>query len=186
MGCMPYGLFRTKRPSRGRACFNPSYGLHALRASTTTPATITTATFQSLIWVACPTGYASIFRNFTRGSFQSLIWVACPTGADAPSCWSRTARRFQSLIWVACPTGTRNRTNMITCPIASVSIPHMGCMPYGLLPRHSQTLLFGVSIPHMGCMPYGQVFPCFYFRKVAVSIPHMGCMPYGPVFGSEK
>ena len=38
---------------------------------------------------------------------------------------------FQSLIWVACPTG-----HGIACRNAAgavVSIPHMGCMPYGLI-----------------------------------------------------
>ena len=86
-----------------------------------------------------------------------------------------------------------------------VSIPHMGCMPYG----RSHGVFEGrfrrkVSIPHMGCMPYGRatdscpvclgpefqsliwvacptgknkIFVKKYFE--IVSIPHMGCMPYG-------
>ena len=37
---------------------------------------------------------------------------------------------FQSLIWVACPTGGE----LLRAPDGQilVSIPHMGCMPYGL------------------------------------------------------
>ncbi len=37
-------------------CFNPSYGLHALRATYDILAEAYFELFQSLIWVACPTG----------------------------------------------------------------------------------------------------------------------------------
>ncbi len=46
---------------------------------------------------------------------------------------------------------------MVSYLFREVSIPHMGCMPYGLDP-------VGVTIDHL-----------------LVSIPHMGCMPYGPL-----
>ena len=36
-----------------------------------------------------------------------------------------------------------------------------------------------VSIPHMGCMPYGHRTTRLKQRRYMVSIPHMGCMPYG-------
>ncbi len=48
-----------------------------------------------------------------------------------------------------------------------------------LLHPAPKTLLLHVSIPHMGCMPYGpsHIVVSYLFREV--SIPHMGCMPYG-------
>ena len=86
----------------------------------------------------------------------------------------------------------------------SVSIPHMGCMPYGLnrlAPQVGaevfQSLIWVacptgqyqldatrrdalVSIPHMGCMPYGLSADTLGSKNDGVvSIPHMGCMPYG-------
>ncbi len=77
---MPYGPIRVMLTVIGVSCFNPSYGLHALRA---------------------------LFHHCT-----------------------------------------------ITKP--DVSIPHMGCMPYGLRTQPSMALEVNVSIPHMGCMPYGR------------------------------
>ncbi len=41
---------------------------------------------------------------------------------------------FQSLIWVACPTGTIYTA--IVAATSPVSIPHMGCMPYGRDGQH--------------------------------------------------
>ncbi len=37
MGCMPYGRIPQIRIHNGEKGFNPSYGLHALRAMPTTP-----------------------------------------------------------------------------------------------------------------------------------------------------
>ncbi len=64
--------------------------------------------------------------------FQSLIWVACPTGLVF-FCYSIIQVGFQSLIWVACPTGpTGPQGGRFAAARRAVSIPHMGCMPYGL------------------------------------------------------
>ncbi len=60
-----------------------------------------------------------------------------------------------------------------------VSIPHMGCMPYGLNMMRIRIPNSRVSIPHMGCMPYGPRTASARARSTYVSIPHMGCMPYG-------
>ncbi len=116
MGCMPYGLNNRIASVWCTRCFNPSYGLHALRASDTHGvAGRAEDLFQSLIWVACPTG--RIVTSMSRSailSFQSLIWVACPTGGDCPpSCLRRS----------------------------DVSIPHMGCMPYGLFSNRTEAPL---------------------------------------------
>ncbi len=100
---MPYG-HRPHQSICPMCRFNPSYGLHALRA-------------VEPIW-----GLRLMFM------FQSLIWVACPTG-------TAILARTPGLRWV--------------------SIPHMGCMPYGLADTTSAQSLGVVSIPHMGCMPYG-------------------------------
>ena len=69
--------------------------------------------------------------------FQSLIWVACPTGGVGEYRQSSRRAKFQSLIWVACPTGVRQWGGN-GFP-NEVSIPHMGCMPYGRrsMPRHA-------------------------------------------------
>ncbi len=87
------------------------------------------AGFQSLIWVACPTGGVGSGGAAPDIQFQSLIWVACPTGIwQRQPAWLGTL--FQSLIWVACPTGGRLHWASLL-KNRRVSIPHMGCMPYG-------------------------------------------------------
>ena len=80
---MPYGL----EPSQAllselvHVRFNPSYGLHALRAERLKGGRWgAPARFQSLIWVACPTGARGGESYRDINVFQSLIWVACPTG----------------------------------------------------------------------------------------------------------
>ena len=88
---------------RRRRSFNPSYGLHALRAASAV-VVCPRLMFQSLIWVACPTGEGAAAPWLLLLVFQSLIWVACPTGADT-LLTRQDVMGFQSLIWVACPTG---------------------------------------------------------------------------------
>ena len=186
--------------------FNPSYGLHALRALNPR---------QSLSSVL----------------FQSLIWVACPTGSDRPH---DQPDRGVSIPHMGCmPYGLKCLP--IIFSRCSVSIPHMGCMPYGRRPSGAPMCLPSVSIPHMGCMPYGQSYEhdfmtnCVSFNpsyglhalralmattlygvqvsfnpsyglhalrafvmkscsydSLSVSIPHMGCMPYGLGFKSDR
>ena len=88
-------------------CFNPSYGLHALRAVQWSFNNGKVCLFQSLIWVACPTGWGcepgcepGCGFNPSYGLHALRAWF----GQDAlqPNCPSA---EFQSLIWVACPTG---------------------------------------------------------------------------------
>ena len=133
-----YGLHALRALVRGRKrlprknSFNPSYGLHALRAGSLAKSISPTCSFQSLIWVACPTGVQCWRWTAQAVRFQSLIWVACPTGATI-RVMSPAWAAFQSLIWVACPTGRCVRPAW--CAGRSVSIPHMGCMPYGRMPE---------------------------------------------------
>ncbi len=182
---MPYGLYQTTlvvvrtvsfNPSYGlhalRALrlglririmmrFNPSYGLHALRAWMPTAHMIRNH-MVSIPHMGCmPYGLNKEYADpdyWIR--FQSLIWVACPTGEGVVYYLPHVAL-FQSLIWVACPTG--GSADVYALVSGRVSIPHMGCMPYGPQ-RRSRALPSGaVSIPHMGCMPYGPYFgrlPC--------------------------
>ncbi len=202
-----YGLHALRAPDRVRGLlkvlsFNPSYGLHALRARGETTA------FR----------YRSSF-NPSYGLHALRAYHRSPSGV--------VNRQFQSLIWVACPTGNcRAAHRKVFVP---VSIPHMGCMPYGRYSGMFYVMLILVSIPHMGCMPYGlcqsswhrpdlhrfqsliwvacptgwrftkNLDPRWSFNpsyglhalrasylwtrlvsQLTVSIPHMGCMPYGP------
>ncbi len=79
-----------------QACFNPSYGLHALRACTDFDSRAAMRRFQSLIWVACPTGPPALRHNPISNCawFQSLIWVACPTGLQTSPHHARSAQGF--------------------------------------------------------------------------------------------
>ncbi len=135
--------------------------------------------FQSLIWVACPTGTGLQSDAWAARKFQSLIWVACPTGTHSSQC-SAAARQFQSLIWVACPTGLGVST--ATAVVRSFqSLIWVAC-PTGRIqklkpwfyPVEFQSLIW-VACP-TGWLGWDQV----RIRIRIVSIPHMGCMPYGP------
>ena len=105
MGCMPYGpSYRVLRLGL-RISFNPSYGLHALRA------------------VA-----KRVRTQFADCGFN-------------PSYGLHALRAYSGMFYVM---------------LIRVSIPHMGCMPYGPQIRgRLPSLCLLVSIPHMGCMPYG-------------------------------
>ena len=128
MGCMPYG-----------------HGISLTLASRDS--------FQSLIWVACPTGYTlhAGWRNVVDvsiphmgcmpygrrdnpprghfGGFQSLIWVACPTGGEPPLLSIPRTRGFNPSYGLhALRAGERASWDVWA---EEVSIPHMGCMPYG-------------------------------------------------------
>ena len=107
-----------------------------------------------------------------------------PYGRDRPPFGRPKGVWFQSLIWVACPTGAA--AVPIAVPIAVVSIPHMGCMPYGLRTSPEPSGESKVSIPHMGCMPYGRLPSGLAVVDNRVSIPHMGCMPYGPSYNAAE
>ncbi len=77
---MPYGHIVVSYLFREGNGFNPSYGLHALRALPPRLNMTILNRFQSLIWVACPTGAGVVVLSVGAVVFQSLIWVACPTG----------------------------------------------------------------------------------------------------------
>ena len=245
---MPYGPMFALKPSKKFPCFNPSYGLHALRAGNDFDLDPGRLGFNpsyglhalraiskliclgqigvSIPHMGCmPYGLRNRPQDSADNLFQSLIWVACPTGEALNKGNLPQLLVFQSLIWVACPTGSYCAMTAWRCacfnpsyglhalraalrhhdgalrrgfnpsyglhalrawpfPVYAdykgVSIPHMGCMPYGLR-EFIRTELQGVwvSIPHMGCMPYGR-FPKLEGQpREGVSIPHMGCMPYG-------
>ncbi len=152
MGCMPYGRKRRSVMS------------------------IDSILFQSLIWVACPTGDWVEPEPEPEASFNPSYGLHA-LRAGSPYCpvWGQIT--FQSLIWVACPTGLHQRGDDYR--LAWVSIPHMGCMPYGPIWSTGSSSPRPVSIPHMGCMPYGPGNMGIAARRMMVSIPHMGCMPYG-------
>ena len=151
-----YGLhalrasFRFEYPA-DMSRFNPSYGLHALRASSK-------VVWEVVLEVSIPhmgcMPYGQIVPFFSSGifTFQSLIWVACPTGSTGssglvgslgfnPSYGLHALRADNVRIMSACQE--------------RVSIPHMGCMPYGRWRGKQGACHKIVSIPHMGCMPYG-------------------------------
>ena len=109
--------------------------------------------FQSLIWVACPTGHLTVMVD-PDGAPVSIPHMGCmPYGQCGRPCRCSVSQ-FQSLIWVACPTGKMPTNHFfamfsfnpsyglhaLRAPLKSnawaqsrtVSIPHMGCMPYGL------------------------------------------------------
>ncbi len=124
----PTGLFLDIITVYNILCFNPSYGLHALRAFATTE-------------------QSAVIQCFNPSYGLHALRASCLKAlAGAPS-------GFQSLIWVACPTGVRRKKSFGKRRL--VSIPHMGCMPYGLTMIAPMGASTTVSIPHMGCMPYG-------------------------------
>ncbi len=86
--------------------------------------------------------------------FQSLIWVACPTGLGGKRVLDR-ASMFQSLIWVACPTGKFFAVDFddLLGFNPSYGLHALRARSCG---RHAQGIR-RVSIPHMGCMPYGRL-----------------------------
>ena len=116
---------------------------------------------------------------FPKGtSAVSIPHMGCmPYGQLDPD-YESALRGFQSLIWVACPTGFRMVTTLY-------GDPHSFNPSYGLHALRARKLRTNfqkkseVSIPHMGCMPYGQVRAAWPLFRLTVSIPHMGCMPYG-------
>ena len=153
MGCMPYGLglgrgivslgsgfnpsyglhalraWHRQKLVRSRQGFNPSYGLHALRAQSNAWLVDCQGWFQSLIWVACPTGVLSHATiNSAAAGFNPSYGLHALRARLYTEIESIYGLGFQSLIWVACPTGYRNRRGIVGF---GVSIPHMGCMPYG-------------------------------------------------------
>ena len=133
--------------------------------------------FQSLIWVACPTGQR-YFEFHHAPPEVSIPHMGCmPYGlCDRRSC-ARTIR-FQSLIWVACPTGATSE-RVQGSRIKSFN-PSYGlhALRAGIIAVWNIFTVM-VTIPHRGCMPYGQTWSPGDEFAARVAIPHMGCMPYG-------
>ncbi len=205
MGCMPYGLFKLKlvrtvqvlfqsliwvacptgaaTPKNewlGCKCFNPSYGLHALRAWQRSGRWLCLVLFQSLIWVACPTGSRNNMMSIRNSRSFNPSYGLHALRAPRASRPTSKHGRFQSLIWVACPTG--HHRLLAYHSKVFVSIPHMGCMPYGLLLSGSLGSDQRRFNPSYGLHALRARLPdrCHQMGQVRVSIPHMGCMPYGP------
>ncbi len=125
MGCMPYGRSQCILQSNADRVSIPHMGCMPYGHWYLGHTTMYKYSFQSLIWVACPTGRLSTGDRSTLVEFQSLIWVACPTGVSSKGNPARTLT-FQSLIWVACPTGS-------TCCVADGRWQHHRFNPsYGL------------------------------------------------------
>ncbi len=132
--------------------FNPSYGLHALRAVASHRGCLVEKLFQSLIWVACPTG-GKFCVNPLQFHQVSIPHMGCMPYGLWPSTAYLRGKRFQSLIWVACPTGPLTR--LVHQPLTSFN-PSYGL--HALRATKNTKHFFAtdhVSIPHMGCMPYG-------------------------------
>ncbi len=133
--------------------------------------------FQSLIWVACPTGFRPLPSLNRYETFQSLIWVACPTGAEALCLRRPGSVRFNpsyglhALRATAAPTA-----GSLVLP---VSIPHMGCMPYGRSKLLNSVLIMRSFNPSYGLHALRAEIWRSDTYQAFVSIPHMGCMPYG-------
>ncbi len=138
-----------------RVGFNPSYGLHALRAGArwrslqALPAEL----FQSLIWVACPTGVVgrkaynlplgfnpsyglhalrackSIVYPHERSSFNPSYGLHALRAPREGVIWRYDLRFNPSYGLHALRAFALER--FVRCNLV-VSIPHMGCMPYGL------------------------------------------------------
>ncbi len=127
MGCMPYGRHSNAASCQVSSCFNPSYGLHALRAIIADAAMRPRVSFN-------PSYGLHALRAGSGGSCHrtccvSIPHMGCmPYGPDTHPT-RRGTYGFQSLIWVACPTGGELPLGHHAGP--TVSIPHMGCMPYG-------------------------------------------------------
>ena len=90
-------------------CFNPSYGLHALRAILSRVMANIFSKFQSLIWVACPTGGRSVACGGRRKPVSIPHMGCMPYGPYTVLLSGLCSSEFQSLIWVACPTGRQYR-----------------------------------------------------------------------------
>ncbi len=134
--------------------------------------------FQSLIWVACPTGLAADVELRANGAVSIPHMGCMPYGqnVNCPLCYKTV---FQSLIWVACPTGKPPLSRIRN--LSTVSIPHMGCMPYGLdywEAEIRESFPFQ-SLIWVACPTGVTEEPVVAPRFPRVSIPHMGCMPYG-------
>ena len=162
-------------PAPAMVGFNPSYGLHALRATAKCP--MVNPRTVSIPHMGCmPYGH---YRNGMAapwaGAFQSLIWVACPTGsADNPAAYTCTSFN-PSYGLHALRAGSGGSCHRTCC----VSIPHMGCMPYGPDTHPTRRGTYGFqSLIWVAC-PTGGELPLGRHAGPTVSIPHMGCMPYG-------
>ncbi len=155
---MPYGPDTFRSSGISHIGFNPSYGLHALRAHAV--------------------------RGTRDRQNVSIPHMGCmPYGpVDAPSDAIHMRASFQSLIWVACPTGLS--TKPINSWIIGSFNPSYGLhalrAELGGAPGRS---LVGARCfnPSYGlhALRAWQVTPNAQESKV--SIPHMGCMPYGPL-----
>ena len=153
MGCMPYG-----RGQRGAG--QPTCNV-------------------SIPHMGCmPYGHGVDFMTDEEGfEFQSLIWVACPTGTER---WKWIAQFSSvSIPHMGCmPYGPHEASDIYQ--ILTVSIPHMGCMPYGRVRRKPRRVDHSRFNPSYGLHALrAPAWPIACRSALRVSIPHMGCMPYG-------
>ena len=153
MGCMPYGRFRSTYSVPLSECFNPSYGLHALRAGLIQTQYLSTIKVSITHMGCMPYGLEfGVEQHDGDGLFQSLIWVACPTGIN---CYI--------VHFVHCGFNPSYGLHALrACALALATLALRGFNPsYGLHALRAKPIQLSVgnwevSIPHMGCMPYGQ------------------------------
>ncbi len=154
MGCMPYGQFLGETivfncplfqsliwvacptGSSGvsitinlHSSFNPSYGLHALRALLVAEQSYDLLAFQSLIWVACPTGNRFGMTSRSRYGFNPSYGLHAlrATRIDDKMLLHSSFNPSYGLHALRAKF-----LGLLSGIMVWVSIPHMGCMPYGL------------------------------------------------------
>ncbi len=147
----PTGVVGFRHDPYVRSCFNPSYGLHALRATMRRRHGLVKSCFNPSYGLHALRAHSPISK---RRWFQSFNPSYGLHALRATACLDQRSAslKFQSLIWVACPTGAlmsgRSADEVV------VSIPHMGCMPYGpimspwcILDHHVFQSLIWVACP---------------------------------------
>ncbi len=136
--------------------FNPSYGLHALRAA---------------LQPSSPASQPRFNPSYGLHALRAALVHCLCTGYDGfnPSYGLHALRAV--------------RSQSVQSSLGAVSIPHMGCMPYGLRGRLVRQRLAGCFNPSYGLHALRALLhsrDASPGQQQDVSIPHMGCMPYGP------
>ena len=140
MGCMPYGLRIQTYDYPTFTRFNPSYGLHALRASFCVPSSAPLDSFN-------PSYGLHALRAYPDAR------VAVANARFNPSYGLHALRAEPGL--PGCEPG-----------LLQVSIPHMGCMPYGRLWAWPTSRPVGCFNPSYGL----HALRAFYCRSTATDL----------------
>ena len=148
---MPYGLGQVCSAVARIGSFNPSYGLHALRAFHM--GIIPYGDLVSIPHMGCmPYGHYRRIWPVLDG-LVSIPHMGCmPYGHNQFHPCHTQHTCFNPSYGLH---ALRARSMELLLLRSTVSIPHMGCMPYGHSGGNPKLAQRDVSIPHMGCMPYG-------------------------------